>query len=516
MADNYEDDELSQFPSAANPLAAMGLDPDQVRSNPDLLAAYIAKNGGGEGGYQPSQAGMPRDAVDTSKLPPGEGGPQDVQQSAAPPPAAPTSANDYAMHGLDELKKNAGLAGEAASAIRTDDPAAEALMARRSKLAAPVPLNDPTTGKMRSSVNVPTVDDQGRVVTQAVNPKPSVGSRIWRGVRGGLTGTLQKGVLGGIEGALDPSTAGQQAYGAPSTAYQKLDANRKDAVGATDADLLNQFKLAKDRVDAQKAQAGEFGKVATLDKDLTTGATGVLNAGSEAGKVQNEADKLKAETPEAKAKAATMLDEAEYNQRNARADAQHMTGINRLLYVLNKKIPDPRQPSEGEITAQAAVKALAADNLAHGLPANTPPSSLEQYNRIQSAARGGLDKGAGKVDKNADEEIGAIADDARTKAQAFATQWVRDPKTGSYHDPQFSKTLSGDQYDAKVAEIRTAANDKLAKHGAQMGADGQVTQAAAPPKPAGGNVSVTTPAGSLVFPDQKSADAYKKAAGIKD
>jgi hypothetical protein len=286
-----DQDELSQFPSAASPLAAMGIDPDVVRANPAMLDAL--RNG--ERPQPPAQEPAPG----PMKMPTGEDAPVSFStgQPVATPSAAaagavggagdaePADTEGYEKAGLSNLYRNSQLATKAAQDISTTPPAeVSRLTTQRDKLAVPAPLFDPKTGKRLSTTQ--EYDPQtGQMVD--VNAAPSVGSRIWRGVRSGIVGLTTGGIPGLIRGVIEPdSVPGGQAYGAPALAYQRAEQRREQELGATDTDLNTAFKTWKDAVDAAKAKAGEFRANATIGKDLTSSA---------AASTKNVIDQYKAE-----------------------------------------------------------------------------------------------------------------------------------------------------------------------------------------------------------------------------
>jgi hypothetical protein len=504
-----DQDELSQFPSAVNPLTSLGIDPDMARANPDLLHAL-----------NPTGIGAPPPAV----RPPVAGPvsmPSDEPEPAPSPKVAgqlggagqaPSTATDYGMAGLASLNQNARMATGAVADIPTSNPEIDRLSAERAKFAAPAPLYDPQTGKMLSQTT--EIDPAtGQPIT--INPKPSAGTRIWRGVRGGLTGLLTGGIKGALLGAVDPAAEGGPAYGAPNRAYENAEQQRQAALGASDAGLTNAFKNWKDQVDAAKARAGEYRANAALGKDLTTGSTGMQNAATDAARERDTAAKNAAETPEARNAATLKLNKEQLDQRKATVATdpafKNLSPLNRMLYVINGKVPDPRQPTEGEITAAAAARALTTYNMERGKPANTPPDTLEDFNKIQEAARGMMGRGGGKGDANADEEIGSIVAAATAKKQEFADQWKRQPD-GSYTTPDFSKRMTAAQFQDRLEQFRTDANVKLAKKGAKIDEQGNVVHKDSADNPQGDMVTVISNGvtGTMPRKNLKAAQARDK------
>lgn len=469
MADNYQDDDaLGSYPSAASPLTSLGLDPDQVRANPELLNAFTPHTSDPSSDKPPTSgpAQMPTGEDQAAPTPP----PTTPSPSAAPA-AAPQSATDYGMAGLASLNQNAKLAQEATAAIPTSSPEVDRLAAQRAKLATPAPLYDPQSGKMLSQTT--GVDANGNPVT--INPKPSVGRRIWRGVRGGLVGLATAGLPGALVGAIEPGAIhGGQAYGAPNDAYQKEETTREQQLGSTDDSLKTAFSNWKNQVDAAKAKGSDLRAAATLGKDETTGSVGMQDAATAAQKEKDEVAKTAADSPAAKDAAALKLSNDQYQQRKTRLDTdpslRNLSPINKLLYALNGKVPDPREPNEAEINAGAAARALVVFKAQHG---GQGPQTLDDFNNIQAAARGMMGRGGGKGDPNADEEVSSIVADSIAKKQEFADNWVRQPD-GNYTSPDFTKTMKASEFQDKIEGFRTAANAKLAKKGAMIDGSGNI------------------------------------------
>jgi hypothetical protein len=205
--------------------------------------------------------------------------------------------------------------------------------------------------------------------------KPSTGQRVWRGVRGGLVGFLTGGIPGAAVGALEPGDIrGGTAYGAPNKTYERAEQSRTQQLGATETNLEQARKNWEEAVKAQQAKAQEFGKVAALGKDETTGATGLITAEN------------KPETEENKTKAKLDLTDKEFTQRSGQADRLGLKGTQRSLYITNGKLPDPRQPTEGELALSAATQAFVRQN-------GRQPNTVEEMNQIAGAAKGTLGKG---------------------------------------------------------------------------------------------------------------------------
>ena len=180
-----DQDDLSGFPSAANPLTALGIDPDLARANPELLAALRPSGSNGRTDLTPPPKPAPRSAVAAGVT----GGAGDTSTQPATPSSAtpaPTDAHGYAMEGLGYLGKALKGATDTAGEFSTEaPPEVSKLTAQRDKLAMPAPRFDPTTGKpLKTTQEYDPAT--GKMID--VNPQASTGQKVWRGVRGGLVG----------------------------------------------------------------------------------------------------------------------------------------------------------------------------------------------------------------------------------------------------------------------------------------------------------------------------------------
>ena len=477
MSDNIERDEdqdgLSQFPSAANPLTGV-IDPDLARANPDLLAQLNSRGLPGPVADKPPTPG-PMAATPTE--PPDEPSKSAVTAGALGGAAtSPPSVTDYGMQGLASLSKNADMATAAAGEVPTSNTDVARLTAQREKLGTPAPLYDPQTGKMLSQTKE---YDPATGQEISVNPKPGAGTRIWRGVRGGLTGLLEGGIRGGLLGAIDPTKVGVDAYGAPSGAYQKAETQREGELGATDKSLGDTMANWKQAVDAAKAKAGEFRSNAGLGKDLTTGATGMENAATDAVKAKTDQQKADQESPTAKLK----LSQDEFTQRQGEAANLKLSGVNKLAYILNGKIFDPQQPNEAEFNAAAAARALVVFRAQHN---GQDPQTLEDFNAIQAAARGTLAGQSGN--KEADTNLRAAVNSANSRLKDL--QDIQ--KTMSYAPKADKDAIQGKidtaqrEYDQLQSQLATAATPSAAPAPGPAAAN-------TPPQPPPAPRSIPTP-----------------------
>jgi len=461
MANNWksgldDEDELEQFPSASSPLTAAGIDPDKVRANPAMLE---------------SLRGSPFQKAPSVGAPP-----VDMPQSSTPKPSPsataagalggagetePTDEEGFGRAGLSMLYKNAQNATRSADEMSTTTPPElQKLTERRDKLALPAPLFDPKTGQ-RLTTTKEYDPDTGQMVD--VNPKASTASKVWRGVRGGLTGLTRGGVLGAVEGAVDPKLVGATPYNAPSDQYRRAEERRAQALSATNADIDTAFKTWKDINEARKTKAGEFRANAALGKDLTTGATGLINAEN------------KPESEERKSAAKLELNQKEFDQRGSQADRLGLKGLNRILFMANGKIPDPRQPTEGEYTAQQIANATRLFTQQYG----HPPQTLEDMNKIISTAKGDLGKGGrGEVTPQALRAISDRKNAAIEKANADHARRLYQPNGGKEYQRQLQEIQNA--YEEDMANIGQAGPHQVVTVDAKGNANWAPEQPAAP------------------------------------
>jgi hypothetical protein len=405
-----DNDELGTFPSAASPLTSMGIDPDEARANPELMARLTRGSnppsaqqrlvaGPGPGGRLPSDAQRTRIAVIGQT-----GGAGDASTPSAPSvPAAgaPTDAHGYGMEGLGTLSKAIKGSSQAAEDIQTQTPQEITdLQSRREKLATPAPRFDPKTGKPLATTQEYDPDTRQMV---DVNPKASTGQKIWRGLRSAVIGLLTGGIPGAAVGAIEPQDIrGGEAYNAPNKQYQQAETRREQQLGATDTSLDNARKNWAEAVKARLAQASEYGKVAGLGKDIVTGATGLINAEN------------KPETEENKTKAKLELTQKEFQERQRQLQSDprlsKLPPIQKALYLANGKLPDPREPNEAEINAQQIARGMTIFKNSHGGKA---PATLEEWNSVMQASKGELGKG-GQQSKEDQIEAGNLRTAARS------------------------------------------------------------------------------------------------------
>jgi hypothetical protein len=377
-----DDDTLRQFHSAANPLDQMGIDPDEARANPSLLDKLRT-----QGQSKPDTDRAV--ATATAPPPPPATAPQ-PKKDATLPPAPQTSAQQpatdeegYGRQGLETLTQYGKKAGEAAESVPTQTPEEiNRLTGQREKLAMPAPRYDPATGKPLKTTQEYD-PDTGKMVD--VNPQASLGSKIWRGVRGGLVGLATGGIPGAIVGGLEPQDIkGGQAYNAPSKQYERAEQRREQALGATDTSIENARKNWEEVVKARQAQASEYGKVAALGKDAVVGAKDLINA-----------EATKPTSPEAKLE----LTQKEFAQRQQQLQTDpnlaRLSPLQKSLYMANGKVPDPKETTEGDIQAANMARAMVVWKNSHK---GQMPQTVEEFNQMVASARGELNKGTGNTE----------------------------------------------------------------------------------------------------------------------
>ncbi len=486
-------DDMSMFPSAVSPLEQMGLTAEQVRANPELLKSFASSEQPSMPTPTKSVPGLPSMPITENVAP--KASPSAVAAGAAGgagaasvPTDSPTTesptAGDYTKAGLPGV---AGIEQQAQNNAMRTSQAEEALGGQMGTVPAQIQQ-----------------DQQARDAAQAASVDPSqykasLGQKIWRGVRGGLVGGLTGGVPGALLGVIEPQDiSGGTAYGAPGKGYDEATAKQAADVKAKTQsyqEALDNFKLAQDArtksLDALKEARSGYGGVATE-------ANAAKNADTAAARVPIEQQTAEQNSPAAKLK----LSQDEFDQRGAQLQSdpqlQKLSPINKILYRLNGKVPDPREPNEAEITAAQAARALVVFRASHG---GKDPQTLEDFNSVQAAARGMLDRGA---TKDTDDAVSSIVADATGKKQEFADKY--EPTHGGYRPKGSYDTkniLSPEAFQNKMDSFANDANVKLAKYGAQIdpktgqivrqngaaAADGQnAAPAGAPPKGAIGTV----------------------------
>lgn len=213
-------------------------------------------------------------------------------------------------------------------------------------------------------------DQNGKVQSQY---KPSFGQRLMRGV-----GAFARG---GIIGAVDPEAVGATAYGAPNKQFTRDVDQQGQRVKSDDQQLANAAANWKAVNDRTAALAKETRAQADSRKGISTEITSQQGIPIR----QQEADARTADaynsSPEGKAEAAKELNAQTLTSRGTQADQLKLSGTNRVLFLANGKIPDPRQPTAEEIAQAQATKVFTQEN-------GHPPQTLADYTKVRQAAKG--------------------------------------------------------------------------------------------------------------------------------
>lgn len=335
-----DDDSLSGYPSAANPLTAMGLDPDEVRANPKMLASLS----------DPSLAsGTPAPAAAAVPTP------------ATPPGAPPTLAS----------QGHEGVSGELRTAKSEEDAAAA------------LGKVDPSIGeaqKARDAAADETID-KGQY-------KPGIGTKIGRGLRSAGVGFLTGGFRGAALGALEPQDIkGGKAYGAPTGDYdaKKRTLQKKQATTQRSYDeALDNFKRATEARD----------KALSATKDAATAYGGA--AGHATGLTNAE---TKAETEDDKTAAKLKLDEKTFNLRNQRLASDpilsKLSGLQKAYYLAKGEVYQPHETTEADELAANIARAAVVWKSSHG---GKGPQTVQEFNDMIASAKGDLGKADSKAD----------------------------------------------------------------------------------------------------------------------
>jgi hypothetical protein len=332
-------DELGGLSRAGNVLQSMGYDPDEVRASPALRAEVMGKLGSpySQGSATPPATNQPsgtpagvRDqgpvmaALDTANAAPGPRAmtpmpnasmqrpamalaaqstasaqpprpgqtPQPTQAAAAPvampkpsqttgqssSQVSPTGTASSPAQDVPETLslglegvRGALAAGKQASDVATElqnasAPDTSGIDTKISGESATTPYYDPKTGKIAESA-------------KQAGYEPGVGTRILRGLRGGVVGLLTGGIPGAVVGAIEPQDiAGGTAYGAPDRAYQATEATRQNTLATDQAQRAATLQEFKDQTDRRKGLVGTLKDVSTGYNDAAKTSAELQNA----------------------------------------------------------------------------------------------------------------------------------------------------------------------------------------------------------------------------------------------
>lgn len=473
-------DALAGLPPMASPLTASGEDPDLARlrilrgaggavaAAPAGAARSNTPMGPVSAPAQPAAdpmgnvgAEMARAVGAAPPAPRPTGGPGGPVGSTTPPPSGTVDPKLEAL-GVGALGSESDVAAkqvQTAEQLGTVDPAIAQLTAQREKdtQAAPNPADY----------------------------KPGFGTRVWRGLRSGLLGIAAGGLPGAVIGALDPGYFGK-SYGAPTDAYDMaVEANKRqvaqDAQELADAQAL--FTAKQNALKLQQAgleQGGQtYGRVGS-------GVTANENASTDAAKLpilreQADAQLQNAQNNSPAGRAA--LSNTEFQQRQQQADRMGLRGENRTLYVLNGRVPDPRQATAEEVATAQATRIFTEE---HG----HAPQTLAEYQEVQQAARGGASGGGGDANLRTAAKIAADqvkAMEASKAKLALLGQWTPDEEQ-------------------QLNDARTQAATLQAQLSGSGGGGPSVT-----PTPPPDSVLKNTPEGGVKY--GRNGEAFRKVQG---
>lgn len=381
----------------------------------------------------PSPAVAPKPATPPAVTPSGNG------------PAAPKSWADYVRQSNDSSLQSLSQAQQYATDLQ-NEPSATAenapLEAQRTALAQPLNPNDP-------------------------NYRPGIATRIARGFYG-----ARKGGPGGI---LDPSAVGATPYGAPNSRFTADTARRQAQAGVLQSE--EERNIANEKADSEKMrnQGTDERAIATGYQDVAKSAT-----------AQQNADSLDATRKDNSPEGVAALDQAQFDQRTKQADQLKLKGTNRTLYLVNGKLPDPRQATEGEIARSQATAAWQRAN-----PGKTP--TLDDIAAINAAAGGyGGPRGtANNLTKNQQDAIVRQKNAAIQKAQATLDAAGDNPDADTVKTARDAMQAAQDNYEEVLGitpdspEHMTVGDDlKWMRAGGQQPAQTAPAQPQAAPKSA--------------------------------
>lgn len=317
-----DDNELQSIIPSASPIAAMGLDPDEVLAsgNPQ---AYIAAKRAGIPYINPNARPVAAAPTQISAL---------ASSVQNPPPAAsgtsaaqpqPSVSRDATAYSIPQSQVS-GLSGFGQRLAQSQVPATNAPDPTSEPVGGPaVPSNITPTGRSSFSdiartslqrandvtdqastlsdsanrVNPSTIEAQ-RVAASAPqsadNPngtpnfrdpnhpeyRPSAGRRIVRGLVGGLEGLAEGGIFGAARGALNPESVGGTAYGAPSPKFSAAAQQAAARVASLDQQLSQADTQAKTGDEATKTKLEIAKQFSANAKDAAAGSTAETKSAS--------------------------------------------------------------------------------------------------------------------------------------------------------------------------------------------------------------------------------------------
>jgi hypothetical protein len=349
-----DDSVYADLLDSLSPLTTAGIDPDQARMDRAGTMAKLTNSGVAAPWWEQPQQGQQGPTQMASATPPPQ--PSAVPAGVTPsgkPSLADNNAGTIGLMQSDYAKASKDVDAEANQPDLATTTAP--LQTQRTKDATAINAYDPQTGKVLDKY------------------KPSFGQRLMRGVEG-FAG-------GGILGAIDPKLGGAEAYGAPSQQYGRDVQQQQGRVASDDQQLKNAADNWKATSDRLKQIANERRALATAGKDVTGASNQQQQIPIDKEKADTGQEEAYNNSPEGKAEAAKQLSAETLTSRAAQADQMKLAGTNRVLFMANGKIPDPRQATAEEIAQAQATKVFTLEN-------GHPPQTLADYTKIRQAAKG--------------------------------------------------------------------------------------------------------------------------------
>lgn len=389
-------DDLADLMPSASPLASAGIDPDDAVANREQVMAQLAAKQNGMTHPVANTSGTIPELVAAAPTPSWLSGATAPAVAPKGPPAtnAPTPASEPpsapSVPGVVTPSGNSSTPTpnyyQAGQAGALDSATAAQGNARRWQSR---PLPSATTDPIEDKIEAASTPTQGRDAQGNLLPqyRPSVGQRIVRGVQGFAQNGL-RGVLTAPYGAPNDAYQGQEAQRQAQLAAMRQRLQYRQGANAADQTAMKEIGTADTNVGSR------FDAVATAANQKQTADAATQNAATNATKEGREAYN---ESPEAKAATSDM----QLAQANKKADALGLKGMNRILFLANGKIPDPRQPTDDEIATHQATQIFTQQN-------GHPPQTLEEFNEVRRSAKG-ADK---QVDKDG-KPLPTVADKNR-------------------------------------------------------------------------------------------------------
>lgn len=366
--------------------------------------------------------------------------------------------------------------------VTETDPAKLGLMGLQREMGA----GDETMSNAREMKDDPDfVDEQNKKLeieqsmhdlqSHAKDPEYKVGfgTRLLRGLRGVGVGLETGGLGGAIHGAFNPDAIkGGKAYGAPNDAYDTA---------------MGKYTQA---METNEEQAGNTAANFKRVQDLRVARGKGLNEGAETyGRtVTGGADLAKLEDPEGKNALAVQTQTRRLNFANA-DPILSKPGYTRSRYLATGEVQPAR---EGTFEEQEYNRQVGQWQRANPNQKMTPEIEQQIYSSVRKPGEAG-----------GNDAVGAIVADATGKKQEFINNYDRQPDGTYLHKgaQKYEPHKEGDILDAatfagRVDQFRLDANKQLVKHGAQIGADGQVVSRQA----TGANPAANAPAAAAKQP----------------